>query len=175
MGRSTELSLPAIESLDAAHDATSFDSGKPELDDWILRFALSSHRAGSARVYVLHREHKILGYYALAAASIEPVEAPRRVAKGLARHPIPVILLARLAVDRSQQRKGLGAALLKDALLRAVSAAAEIGARAVLVHAKDDEARAFYEHFDFEPSPTDPLHLFLLMKDVKALLSRGRG
>lgn len=169
------MSRPAVESLDASHDATSFDSGKPELDDWIRRFALSSHRAGSARVYVLHRHRKILGYYALAAASVEPAEAPRRVAKGLARHPVPVILLARLALDRSQQGKGLGAALLRDALFRAASASAEIGARAVLVHAKDDEARAFYEHFDFEPSPTDPLHMFLLMKDVRGLIGRSRG
>ncbi len=113
----------------------------------------------------------MVGYYALAAASVERAQAPARVSKGLDRHPIPVILLTRLAVDRTQQGKGLGAALLKDALHRSVSASAEIGARAVLVHAKDEEARAFYEHFDVEPSPTDSLHLFLLMKDVRALVS----
>lgn len=168
------MSRPSVEPLDASHDATAFDSGKAELDDWIRRFALSSHQAGSARVYVFHQDRRVLGYYALAAGSVESDEAPHRIAKGLARQPIPVILLARLAVDRSEQGKGLGSALLKDALLRAVSASAEIGARAVLVHAKDDEARVFYEHFDFEPSPTDPLHLFLLMKDVRRLSGRGR-
>lgn len=165
---------PAVEPLDTSHDATAFDSGKAELDEWIRRFALSSHQAGGARVYVVHRDRRVLGYYALAAGSVEPAEAPHRVVKGLARHPLPVILLARLAVDRSEQGKGLGSALLKDALIRAVSASGEIGARAVLVHAKDDEARAFYEHFDFEPSPADPLHLFLLMKDVRRLIGPSR-
>jgi predicted N-acetyltransferase YhbS len=86
---------------------------------------------------------------------------------------VPVILLARLAIDQKEQGAGLGAGLLKDALSRASSAAEEIGARAVLVHAQDDEARAFYEHVDFEPSPTHLLHLFLLMKDLRALLRRG--
>lgn len=109
----------------------------------------------------------MVGYYALAAGSVEPAQAPERVKKGLARHPIPVILLARLAVDRREHGNGLGKALLKDALIRAAGAATAIGARAVLVHAKDEEARTFYEHFDFEPSPTDPLHLFLLMKDLQ--------
>ncbi len=117
-------------------------------------------------MFVIHRDQRVVGYYALAAASVEREEAPERVRKGLARHPIPVILLARLAVDHREQGKGLGAALLKDALIRAAGAADEIGARAVLVHAKDDDARAFYERFDFDPSPTDPLHLFLLTKDI---------
>ncbi|MGH9197184.1 MAG: GNAT family N-acetyltransferase, partial [Acidimicrobiia bacterium] len=106
-------------------------------------------------------------YYALAAASVEPGDVPARVSKGLSRQPIPVILLARLAIHRDEQGKGLGAALLKDSLIRALSAADQIGARAVLVHAKDDEARTFYEHFDFEASPTDPFHLSLLMKDLR--------
>jgi GNAT superfamily N-acetyltransferase len=97
-------------------------------------------------------------------------ETPTRVAKGLARHPVPVILLARLAIDRGEQGKGLGAGLLKDALLRAAQAADIIGCRAVLVHAKDHSARAFYQRFGFEPSPIDELHLYLLMKDIKASL-----
>lgn len=168
------MTLSAVEPLDARHDATVFDSGKEELDDWLGRFAVSSHRAGSARVYVVHRNKRIVGYYALAAASVEPGDVSTRVAKGLARNPIPVILLARLAVNRDEQGQGLGAALLRDALLRALSAADQIGARAVLVHAKDDEARAFYEHFDFEASPSDPLHLLILMKDLRRLLGQSR-
>ena len=114
----------------------------------------------------------MVGYYALAVASVEPESVPERVKRGLARHAIPVILHARLAVDLAEQRKGLGAALLKDALRRAVAAAEEIGARAVLVHAKDEEARVFYEKFDFESSPTDPLHLFLLMKDLRTAVRK---
>jgi GNAT superfamily N-acetyltransferase len=162
--------LSGPEPLTAAHDVKNFDCGKQELTEWLRRYALQSHQAGAARVYVVHRTGRVAGYYALAAGSVEPEEAPERVKKGLARHPIPVILLARLAVDISERRQGLGAALLKDALRRITSAADEIGARAVLVHAKDDEAKAFYRHFDFEPSPTDPLHLFLLMKDLRAIL-----
>lgn len=165
--------LSSVESLAASHDTSEFECGKPELTDWLRRHALASHRAGSARVYVVHSAGRVAGYFALTAGSVEPEEAPGRIKKGLARHPIPVILLARLAVDQREQGRGLGAALLKDALTRAARAADEIGARAVLVHAKDEEARAFYEHFDFEPSPTDPLHLFLLMKDVKNALRQG--
>lgn len=115
----------------------------------------------------------MVGYYALAAGSVEHEQTPERVTKGLAKHPILVILLARLAVDRREWGRGLGAALLKDALIRAAAAAEEIGVRAVLVHAKDDDARAFYERFEFEPSPTDPLHLFLLMKDIKKATGGG--
>jgi GNAT superfamily N-acetyltransferase len=159
-------SLTGVEPLTAAHDTSGFDCGKSELTDWFRRHALITHRAGAARVYVVHRDRRIVGYYALAAGSVEREEAPDRIRRGLARHPIPVILLARLAVDQREQGKGLGAALLKNALLRATAAADEIGARAVLVHAEDEGARAFYEHFDFEPSLTDPLHLLLLMKDL---------
>jgi GNAT superfamily N-acetyltransferase len=159
-----------VEPIAAAHDTSDFDCGKAELTDWLLRHALASHRADGARVFVVHRGGRVIGYHALAAGSVEREEAPGRIRKGLARHPIPVILLARLAVDRREQGQGLGSALLKDALLRVVAAAEEIGARALLVHAKDEEARAFYERFDFEPSPTDPLHLFLLMKDLRAVL-----
>ncbi|MGQ0568597.1 MAG: GNAT family N-acetyltransferase [Armatimonadota bacterium] len=166
--------LAGVEPLTAAHDTSDFDCGKPELTDWLRRYALVNHRARTARVFVVHRGRRVVGYYALAASSVERQEAPERVRKGLARHPIPVILLARLAVDQREQGKSLGAALLKDALTRAASAADEIGARAVLVHAKDEEARAFYERFDFEPSPTDPLHLFLLTKDLTRVTGGNR-
>jgi GNAT superfamily N-acetyltransferase len=158
------------EPLSVAHKVADFDCGKLELTTWLRRYALQNHQAGASRVYVVHRCGRVIGYYALAAGSVEPEEAPARVRKGLARHRIPVILLARLAVDVSEQGRGLGAALLKDALNRIVSAADEIGARAVLVHAKDDDASAFYQRYDFDPSPTDPLHLFLLMKDLRAAL-----
>jgi GNAT superfamily N-acetyltransferase len=165
--------LAGVEPLTSAHDTSDFDCGKLELTDWLYRYALVCHRAGSARVFVVHRNGRVVGYYALAAGSVEREGAPERIRKGLARHPIPVILLARLAVDQREQGKGLGASLLKDALTRAARAADEIGARAVLVHAKDEEARAFYQRFDFEPSPTDPLHLFLLMKDLKRVAGRN--
>lgn len=161
----------AIKKLDASHNVAAFDSGKEHLDHFLQRHALVNQKAGSAQTYVVcRREQRVAGYYSLAVGAVEHADAPGRVGKGLARHPIPVMLLARLAIDRAEQGKGLGKALLKDALLRTAQAAEIAGIRALLVHAKDDEARAWYEQFDFEPSPTDPYHLFLLMKDLRALL-----
>lgn len=164
-------SFAAVQKLDASHDVDAFDCGKEPLDRFLQRHALVNQKAGSAQTYVVCRgEQRVAGYYSLAVGAVEHADAPGRVSKGLARHPIPVMLLARLAIDRSEQGKGLGKALLKDALLRTAQAADIAGIRALLVHAKDDEARAWYEQFDFEPSPTDPYHLFLLMKDLRALL-----
>ncbi|CDP51767.1 FIG001353: Acetyltransferase [Devosia sp. DBB001] len=164
-------SFSAVRKLDASHDVDAFDCGKEPLDRFLQRHALVNQKAGSAQTYVVCREgQRVTGYYSLAVGAVEHADAPGRVSKGLARHPIPVMLLARLAIDRSEQGKGLGKALLKDALLRTAQAADIAGIRALLVHAKDDEARAWYEQFDFEPSPTDPYHLFLLMKDLRALL-----
>jgi GNAT superfamily N-acetyltransferase len=164
-------SFSAVQKLDASHEVDVFDCGKETLDRFLQRHALVNQKAGSAQTYVVcRREQRVAGYYSLAVGAVEHADAPGRVGKGLARHPIPVMLLARLAIDRAEQGKGLGKALLKDALLRTAQAAEIAGIRALLVHAKDDEARAWYEQFDFEPSPTDPYHLFLLMKDLRALL-----
>ena len=164
-------SFSAVQKLDASHEVDAFDCGKEPLDRFLQRHALVNQKAGSAQTYVVCRgEQRVAGYYSLAVGAVEHADAPGRVGKGLARHPIPVMLLARLAIDRAEQGKGLGKALLKDALLRTAQAAEIAGIRALLVHAKDDEARAWYEQFDFEPSPTDPYHLFLLMKDLRAIL-----
>lgn len=160
----------SIEKLRREHILDGFDCGKEELNDFIKRRAWNNQQANSAQTYVLARDLAVSGYYSLAAGAVTHEAAPERVKKGLARYPIPVILLARLAVDRSLQGRGVGPALLKDALLRTAGAADTIGARAVLVHAKDAEAKGFYEHFDFEPSPSDPYHLLLIMKDVKRIL-----
>lgn len=160
----------SIEKLRREHILESFDCGKEELNDFIKRRAWNNQQANSAQTYVLAQDLVVSGYYSLAAGAVTHEAATERVKKGLARHPIPVILLARLAVDRSLQGRGVGPALLKDALLRAAGAADTIGARAVLVHAKDNAAKGFYEHFDFEPSPSDPYHLLLIMKDVKRIL-----
>jgi predicted N-acetyltransferase YhbS len=153
--------------LEASHDLSAFDCGAPALNEYLKKFALVNHRNQSARTYVARRGEVVVGYYTLAAGSVRREETPTRIAKGLSRHPVPVILLARLAVDRGEQGKGVGAGLMKDALLRAVQAADLIGCRAVLVHAKDHAAKTFYQRFGFEPSPVDELHLYLLMKDIK--------
>jgi len=164
----TEGSLSPIEKLSKAHDLAAFDCGTESLNAWLKRYALANQQNDSAQTYVLHRKGVVIGYYALTAGSVRPEEAPSRVSKGLAKHPIGVILLARLATDKREQGKGLGKALLKDALFRIMSAADAIGARAVLVHAIDEGARKFYEHFGFERSPVDEFELMLLMKDLRA-------
>ncbi len=165
-----EAALSPVEPLRAAHDVDAFDCAKQPLNRFLKRFALANQKAGGARTYVICRNLRVAGYYSLAAGAVEHEGAPARISKGLARHPIPVMLLARLAVDRTERGRGLGRALLKNALIRTAEAAEIAGIRALLVHAKDDEARAWYEALEFEPSPTDPSHLFLLMKDLRANL-----
>ena len=168
--------LSPVELLGRNHRTEEFDCGRhPALSEWLKRYVLINQQNDAARTYVVHRANYVVGYYSLAAASVEKHEAPARIAKGLASHPIGMVLLARLAVAKSEQGSGLGKALLKDALRRACHAADTISARAVLVHAIDAEARAFYEHFGFEASPTHELHLMLLMKDVRAAIKAGAG
>lgn len=165
--------LSPVVPLAASHDLSQFSCGKPEMDDWLRRYALTNVNLGATRTYVTCETggNVVRGYHSLAASSIEFAKAPRKVRKQLGRYPIPVVLLARLAVDQRFQRKGVGAALLIDALRRAHAAAQIIGARAVLVDALDDDARAFYEEYDFEPSPTNPYQLLLLMQDLAPLIS----
>jgi GNAT superfamily N-acetyltransferase len=161
--------------LAATHDLTGFDCGVAALNSYLQKFALQNQRGQAARTYVVARGDRVVGYYSLAAASARREETPARVAKGQAAQPVPVILLARLAVDSGEKGKGLGTRLLQDALLRAVQAAEIVGCRAVMVQAKDETAKAFYERLGFQPSPTDPFRLFLLMKDIKASLDALPG
>ena len=167
---SADGALSPVEKLSERHAVSRFDCGTHTLSVWLQRFALLNQRKDSAQTFVVHRRNRVVGYYSLTAGSVRPEEATARTAKGLARHPIGVILLARLAVDKSDQGPGLGKALLKDALLWAAAAADTIGARAVLVHAIDETARRFYEHFEFERSPLNEFDLMLLMKDLRAQL-----
>lgn len=159
------------EPLRRDHDLERFASGVSSLDGWLRRHALQSAATGSARTFVVtdaEQGGRVVGYHALAAASVSHGAATARVAKGMPRHPIPAVLLARLAVDASAQGRGLGAWLLRDAMLRSLAAAEAVGMRVLLVHALDDRARAFYLRHGFEPSPTDPLNLQLLVKDLRA-------
>ena len=149
-----------------------FDCDQPALNQFLKRYALVNQKAGSAQTYVSCKESKVAGFYSLAVGSVERENAPRRVVKGLARHPVPVLILARLAVDKAHQRKGLGRALLKDALLRTLQVADIVGIRALIVHAKNDVARQWYADWEFEPSPTDPYHLFLMLKDLRAIVEK---
>ncbi len=166
--------LSAVERLSNVHDVSRFDCGRHvSLNLWLQKYALLNQANDSARTYVVHRANVVVGYYTISAGSIARERATARSAHGLANHPVPVSLLARLAVDKNEQGSGLGSALLKDALLRIEPAADVLGIRAVLVHAIDAEARAFYERYEFEPCPEDELHLMLLMKDLRRMLGSG--
>ena len=148
----------------------SFDCGQHALNQFLQRFALTNQKSNSATTYVCVHSGRVVGFYSLAVGGVEPGNAAARVSKGMPQHPVPVMILARLAIDMRHQHIGLGKALLRDALIRTARAADIAGIRALLVHAKDESARQWYLNWEFEPSVTDPLHLFLLMKDLKALV-----
>jgi GNAT superfamily N-acetyltransferase len=159
-----------IEKLQRGHAVESFDYGSEALNRFLIRHALQNEQAGASRTYMALDDTEVAGYYTLVVGQVEHAAAPERLKKGLARHPVPIMLLARLAIATHWQGKGLGAGLLKDAMLRTLKAADIAGIRAFAVHAKDDAARAFYERFDFVASPSDPYHLFRLLKDIRAIV-----
>lgn len=164
---------PAQE-LTASHRVSAFDCGSVAQTQWLRDHALLAHRSGTSRVYVVcRRGHDVVvGYHALATGSVQLLEVPDRVRRGVGAHDIPVILLTRLGVDVSEQHQGLGTALLVHALRQVASAAEIIGVRALLIHAESETAREFYVRLaEFEASPTDPLHLYLLMKDLRRTIA----
>jgi GNAT superfamily N-acetyltransferase len=170
------LSSPAYEPVRklAGSDAVeSFDCGQGALNQFLQRFALVNQKSNSAQTYESCNSGAVVGFYSLTVGSVEPSIAAARVTKGIAQHPVPVMILARLAVDLQHQGAGLAKAMLKDALLRTAQAADIAGIRALLVHAKDKTARQWYLNREFEPSPFDPFHLFLLMKDIKAMVGKA--
>lgn len=169
---SSLVPLNRPEPLGAHHQVAAFDCGAPALNEFLSRHALGNHQSGTAKTYVATTDsHIVVGYYSLAASQILYADAPTRLQKGAPRHPVPAVLLARLAVDLAWQGKGLGAGLLKDSIIRVLTAAEGIGVRALLVHAKDDTAKAFYEGYDFAPLPSYPMHLVLLLKDARRIVS----
>jgi GNAT superfamily N-acetyltransferase len=162
-----------ITSISAEHITAEFDCGSEAQTAWLRKHALQAHRIDSSKVQVVTRtgDTRVVGYYALSAGSVEHVKAPPRVTGGMPRYPVPVVILTRLGVDRTEQRQGLGRALLKDALFRVASASEVIAARALLIHCEDVAAKAFYRHIaEFEESPTDPLHLYLVIGDLRKAL-----
>jgi GNAT superfamily N-acetyltransferase len=163
------------EPLGASHLLEGFHCGTESLNVWLDRHARQAQSVGSARTYVIDdtEQRRVVGYHALAAASVTRNEATGRAARGMPRHPIPAILLARLAVDTSVQAHGLGAWLLRDAMLRTLSAAEEVGIRVLLVHAIDDAAASFYARHGFEASPTDPLNLQMLIEDIRLAVEQA--
>jgi len=167
------MTVFVIEKLTRQHAVEAFDCGQEALNRFLIRFAYPSQQAHASQTYVGLADGVVVGFYTLVASEIAYDDAPERLKKGLARHPVPLMLLARLAVSIAWQGRGIGAGLLKDAMQRTVRAADIAGIRALTAHAKDDTARAFYERFDFIPSPTDPLHLFILLKDLQRVVKEG--
>ena len=158
--------------LEKSFDREVFDCGVEALNEYLKKFALQNQKKDAARTYVVTNSDKqILGYYTLVFASVAPADVPGEVSAGLGSYPIPLILLARLAVDLSEKGKGLGGILMRDALLRAVQASDIGGLRAVMVQAKDETARSFYEKLGFRRSPSDHFKLFLKISEIRANLT----
>jgi GNAT superfamily N-acetyltransferase len=154
--------------LGGLHVTEPFECGTEPLNIYLKRYACQNQRRGGSRTYVItDLSSRVVGYYTLAVGSIEHAKAPLAIRKGLGQYPIPVIVLARLAIDKSVQGQGFGSALLKDALKRTLNVSREVGVRAVLVHAKGQEAAKWYKKYGFIESPTDPFHLLLLMQDIE--------
>lgn len=164
------------EPLGPDHQLSGFDCGVDSLNTWLPKHARAAAASGSARTYVIEdaEQGRVVGYHALCAASVSQGEASPRAGHGMPRHPIPAVLLARLAVDRSVQGRGIGAFLLRDAMVRTLAAAAELGIRIMLVHALNESARDFYLGHGFEPSCTDPMNLQLLVKDIEVSIGEVR-
>jgi GNAT superfamily N-acetyltransferase len=163
-----ELSAP--EHLTPAHDVSAFDSGVPDLDDWLKKRALANEDTGASRTYVVCASGRVVGYYALATGSVAHVQALGRVRRNMP-DPVLVLILGRLAVDRAWQGRNLGSSLLRDAILRTLQAAKIGGIRAILVHAISEEAKRFYQRYGFGVSPVDPLTLMITMAEAEKALS----
>lgn len=168
-----------LEALENGHIISTFDCGSDAQTLWLRDRALHAQRADTARVYVICRSgtREVVGYYALAAGSIRPEDAPERVTKGTGRYPVPVIVLTRLGVDARDQGKGLGSELVRDALIQVASVAEQVGVRALLISAETPDAAAFYRGISaaFEESPADPLQLVLLIKDLRKTIASISG
>jgi GNAT superfamily N-acetyltransferase len=158
-----------IEKLHRRHAVEPFDCGADALNRFLARFALQNQQANASQSYLALADEETIGFYTLVVGEVRYDDAPERLTKGLARHPAPIMLLARLAVATAWQGKGVAGGLLRDAILRTLQAADIAGIRAFAVHAKDEGAKSFYRHFGFEESSSDPLHLFVLIKDLRRL------
>lgn len=151
--------------LTSRHILVSFSCGKPELDEWLLKRALTNQANGATKTHVVEADGRVVGYFSLASIAVAHQDAKGRVRRNMP-NPIPGVLLARFAIDQKHQGEGLGSAMLAAAIETAREAAERIGIACMIVHAKDEDARNFYLHYDFDPSPTDPMHLILLFKDL---------
>lgn len=164
------MTLRAPEPLDAQHRLEGFDCGKPALNDWLLRHARQAQGSGSAKTFVVADDDRIAGYFSLTVGQVDTLEAPERIRKGMGQYPVPVVILARLAVSQRDQGRGIGAGMLQDAIRRTFLIAEQAGIRAMLTHPIDEEAAKFYTRFGFIASPLREQQLLLLLKDARRWL-----
>ena len=161
------MSLRGPESLDTQHRLEGFDCGKPALNDWLLRHARQAQSSGSAKTFVVAEDDRVAGYFSMTVGQIDALDAPERTRKGMGQYPLPVVILARLAVSVQDQGRGIGFGLLQDAIRRTLLMAEQAGIRAMLTHPIDDEAAHFYTRFGFIASPLREQQLLLLLKDAR--------
>ena len=170
---SSEFTAP--QAINPSHPVAAFDCGKPSLNDWLARHAMQAQGSGSAKTFVAlsaaGESIRVAGYFSLAVGQFDTLEASERVRKGMGSFPIPVVLLARLAVAKQDQGAGLGMGLLQDAIRRTLLIADQAGVRAMLTHPIDENAAQFYLRFGFEASPVHERQLLLLLKDARKLLT----
>jgi len=168
------MALCAPQPLAAGHPLDAFDCGNPALNEWLIRHARQAHASGSARTYVVVDGQRIAGYFSLAVGQINSLDAPERVRKGMGNDPIPVVILARLAVSMVDQGRGLGIGMLQDAIRRTLVVADQAGVRVLLTHPIDEAAARYYLRFGFEASPARERQLILLLKDARRLRTLAR-
>ncbi|MDX8441835.1 GNAT family N-acetyltransferase [Mesorhizobium australafricanum] len=165
------MTLQAPVPLNRTHDLSSFSSGVPVLDDWLKRRALANQDSGATRTFVTCQDGKVVAYYALASGGVIASHVSGRFRRNMP-DPIPVAILARLAIDTSCQRQGLGRALVQDAARRVMNAAGSLGIRRILIHAISDEARSFHTALGFDPSPLDPMTLVISLADLRKAIAQ---
>jgi GNAT superfamily N-acetyltransferase len=161
------MSLRKPEPLDARHQLDGFDCGKPQLNEWLIRHARQAQGSGSAKTFVVCEDVRVVGYFSLTVGQVDTLEAPERIRKGMGQYPVPVIILARLAVASQDQGRGVGYGMLQDAIRRTLLIAEHAGIRAMLTHPIDQDAAKFYTRFGFVPSPLREQQLLLLLKDAR--------
>lgn len=165
------MTLRAPEPLAAQHRLEGFDCGKPALNDWLLRHARQAQGSGSAKTFVVaDDDHRVAGFFNLTVGQVDILEAPERIRQGMGQYPVPVVILARLAVSRADQGRGIGVGMLQDAIRRTLVIAHQAGVRAMLTHPIDEGAARFYARFGFMASPLREQQLLLLLKDAKRSL-----
>lgn len=164
------MSLSRPEPLGDRHQLNGFDCGKPALNDWLQRHARQAQGSGSAKTFVVADGSRVVGYFSLTVGQVDVLQAPERIRKGMGQYPLPVVVLARLAVSQRDQGRGIGFGMLQDAIRRTMLVAEQAGIRAMLTHPIDEHAARFYTRFGFIASPLREQQLLLLLKDAKRLI-----